>query len=106
MVKCTKCKTNEKTPYNSWCKKCNYDSRKAWRDRQRDDKTYYVYYLPEEHYAGITFMLSDRMVTHRQHGMNTEGCKILAEYKDKAEARHHENLLHSWMGMNGINMTS
>ena len=63
-----------------------------------------VYYLPEEHYCGITRRLSHRMGYHRTQGHIPDNYRVLACYETKAEARHHENLMHSFLGCNGMSL--
>ena len=74
----------------------------------RDDRIHWVYYLPEEHYVGVSSQINPRfrIYKQRQLGMNTDGYKILKGFKTREDARHYENLWHSWLGANGINLNS
>ncbi len=76
------------------CKKCRYDKLK--------DEFFSVYYLPEEHYVGMTGWLTDRIKTHRLRGKNVEGWKLMASFPTNIEARNYEAMLQSSMGFNGL----
>ena len=85
-----------------------------YRRKLKEDPTYYarlakkrdeyhsVYYLPLEHYAGVTNKLSQRMSSHRRYGLDPTGYKILFATKDRLEAHVVEAELHL-MGINGHN---
>ena len=81
-----------------------------WRKAQREKygTTTAVYYIPSIHYAGIANLatLAERISKHKHYGVDISGWKIMNVYKTRVEARHYENLLHSLMGMNGINGSS
>ena len=76
-----------------------------FRDEERVHK---VYYLPKEHYIGVTSQkyVSTRVNNHRQSGLDTEGYRTLSVHKTREEARHRENLWHSWLGCNGMDVSS
>ena len=69
---------------------------KAWHAKQRDEY-YTVYYIPEKHYCGITNRPKRRV---KEHG--ADNFKVLQICKTKQEARHYENLFHSWLCMRGM----
>ena len=79
-----------------------YDAYKANRDKMRDSKVS-LYYLPEDHYIGISNCIYKRMAVHRSRfDRHTEDVEIVATFDTRAEALHYEKLLHS-IGYNGSN---
>lgn len=86
---CTKCK------YEIKAKKSQSKSKKAWESR-----VYYLYYLPEMHYVGISYHIERRIRDHRSKGKITDGWEIIATYSDPKLCALHEALLH-YMGYNG-----
>ena len=60
-----------------------------------------VYYLPEEHYIGITRHIYDRMYCHRKNGKITEGYEILAYFERRVDAHYLETMFHM-RGYNGF----
>ena len=84
-------------------KRSRRDYQRRRRARQKEEG-YKLYYLPNEHYVGITLHLYQRMFKHREREKDTDGYKILAVYPTLEQARHHENLMHSWMGCNGLHL--
>lgn len=62
-----------------------------------------VYYLPEDHYVGITRNknLWRRMYQHRQSGHYTFDVEILGFYKERVNAHLVETMLHAY-GYNGF----
>ena len=79
---------------------------KAYNARRREEmqeEGCKVYYLPEEHYVGVTWDVPNRVRMHRNAGSNIEGWRVLSCHATRIEARHKENLWHSWLGCNGIN---
>lgn len=85
------------------CKPCKYKRNNAWRAAKRKEyKTYYVYYLPEEHYIGFTKNIKERMATHKNQGRITEGLEIIGGYKHPASALMVEAAFHLH-GYNGCN---
>lgn len=62
---------------------------------------YAVYYLPEEHYVGMTNNLIRRMHKHGQKSKCTEGYEIIGEYETAIEAHLVETQLH-FMGYEGF----
>ena len=73
--------------------------KKAYRESQKEGY-YSVYYLPEEHYAGVTSGVKARMRLHKHSGMMTDGFEIVFTSTDKKEALAFEDRLHS-IGYNG-----
>ena len=73
--------------------------KKAYRESQKEGY-YSVYYLPEEHYAGVTSGVKARMRLHKHSGMMTDGFEIVFTTESKREALDFEAKLHS-MGYNG-----
>jgi hypothetical protein len=73
---------------------------KDYRESQKDG-LYTVYYLKEEHYAGMTNSLSCRLRYHKSvHNRHVEDVEVIGKYKTKAEAIRVEAALHA-MGYNG-----
>ena len=86
------------------CKHCNNKRILKYinkLNRKKINNIYYLYYLPEEHYIGITNSLKRRMSVHRtQKNKITEGWEIIAEYTDPKLCALHEALMH-YIGYNG-----
>ena len=66
----------------------------------RKEECYSVYYLPEEHYVGMTGGIKNRMRRHKFDGMITDGYEIVFTSTNKKEALAFEGKLHS-LGYNG-----
>ncbi len=66
-----------------------------------DDGYTYVYYLPEEHYVGMTTRLYKRM---RDHGITkiTESMEVLGKFEREVDAHMFETMFHM-RGYNGYN---
>ena len=81
-----------------------------WREKKKQECGHLtaVYYIPSIHYAGIAKLshLNSRISKHKHFGVDVEDWIVMNIYESREEARHHENLLHSVMGMNGINVSS
>ena len=68
---------------------------KAYKESQKDG-LYTVYYLKEEHYAGMTSNLSYRLSNHKtMKNRHIEDVEIIGKYKTKKEATRVEAALHS-----------
>ena len=104
MKKCTKCNKEKRInefstrlgkPTNR-CKPCKYKYNNSWRKKKRDEtkKYYWVYYLPEEHYIGITSDIEARMKAHRYKGKITDGYELCGKYRHPAQAIIVEALFH------------
>lgn len=72
----------------------------------KKDGCYYVYYLPQEHYCGITNSLVSRMIDHRKKGKNTDNYRVLYSSKDKKDACYHEALFQSTLAIEGLAITN
>ena len=69
----------------------------------RDD-FYTMYYLPEEHYIGITNYPKKRMQLHKHtQRNNTEGWEVVYTFKTKREALDMERKFHDVLGYFGGN---
>jgi hypothetical protein len=53
-----------------------------------------VYYLPEEHYVGITLNVKARMNKHKNEGRISDGYEILGWFERSVDAHLFETLLH------------
>lgn len=116
-AKCYKCKrTKKKSLFHkdnsrssgvaSYCKACKKksDSKRAGNYGDKDDKgnyIYTVYYLPEEHYVGMTKDIGKRIKDHKKLGKITEGYEIIGQYSDPKMAHLVETRMHL-MGYNGF----
>ena len=78
------------------CKSCKMKHNNAWRKAKRDEekKYYWVYYLPEEHYVGITSNVKNRIATHIRDGRITEGYELVVKCRHPARALMIEAILH------------
>ncbi len=85
---------NGKHGRHNICKECRKEtSKELWENRESGLTT--LYYLPEEHYVGLTTDMSQRMPRHRRDGKITEGYEVIAKFEralDAAvlEARFHQ----------------
>jgi len=57
-----KCIKQNATYLRSYCKECGKTQRRQWRGNKKDG-LWYVYYLPEEHYVGITSLIEERIIS-------------------------------------------
>jgi hypothetical protein len=81
-------------------REANKEYSKAWNESKKDG-LYTVYYLKEEHYAGMTSNLTYRLYEHKsEHSRHIEYVEVIGKYKTKAEAIRVEAALHA-MGYNG-----
>jgi len=53
-----------------------------------------VYYLPEEHYVGMTNCLKKRLREHENQGKIIDGWEIIANFKRAVDAHLYETKLH------------
>ena len=84
--------------------KHNANQRAYTARKPKIDDGYYVYYLPEEHYCGVTNNLYQRESQHRNTAnKNTDGMTILFHSMDRNIAAHHEAMFQSVLGINGLN---
>ena len=76
------------------------------RKKARKKATHFsVYYLPEEHYVGVTNQIDLRMNNHSCKGKITSGWEIIFESDYKSEALMVERFFHS-IGYNGATYQS
>ena len=67
---------------------------------ERNRQTTEVYYLPEEHYIGITHYMPTRLAAHRKAGKITEGAIKVASFERHVDAAMLEIMFHQ-RGYNG-----
>lgn len=84
----------------------NYDpSKESERQRKKYlkqcDGYFYVYYLPEEHYIGMTNNVHRRIRHHDFSGKIVDDYEILARFSRQVDAHLFETKLHS-MDYNGF----
>ena len=72
-----KCIKSNATYLRSYCKECGREQRRQWRDDKKDGLGY-VYYLPEEHYVGITSLIEETIKEHNKLGRITDNYEIIA----------------------------
>lgn len=66
-------------------------------------KQYYVYYLPEENYVGMTNDFESRVKSHKNNNKrNVDGARILRVFDNPFDAHIYETQWHS-MGARGFN---
>ncbi len=63
-------------------------------------KYHHVYYLPEEHYIGMTNNIKRRMRMHTVKGKFTEGFEIIASFERSVDAHYLETMF-QMRGYNG-----
>ena len=62
-----------------------------------------LYYLPEEHYVGVTkYVMRKRLSEHKNNNKIVEGAEVVCQFKNRREALDAERHLHS-IGYNGKN---
>jgi predicted GIY-YIG superfamily endonuclease len=103
-------KTEEqRLKWNAYMREYNkksYDSDKE-SDRKRKkylrdlDGYFYIYYLPEEHYIGMTNCVHKRIKNHDISGKIVNDYEILARFKRQVDAHLFETKLHA-MDYNGF----
>ena len=86
------------------CKPCKYKMNNAWRRKKRDEtkKYYWVYYLPEEHYVGITSNVKERMLAHKHNNKCVDDYELCGKYRHPAQAIIAEAMFHL-RGYHGCN---
>ena len=77
------------------CNKCDNKRQLNYKNTGK----YYIYYIPEEHYIGISNKPQQRMYSHKKTKI-IDGWEIVAEYNDPKLAALHEALLH-YIGYRG-----
>lgn len=96
-----KCIKSNATYLRSYCKECGKIQRRNWRSSKKDNY-WYVYYLPEEHYVGMTSIVHERIKYHENSGKIIDDYEIIARYNHPALALMTEALFH-YCGYNGCN---
>tara|TARA_R110002126_G_C10370507_1_gene493370 strand:+ start:310 stop:771 length:462 start_codon:yes stop_codon:yes gene_type:complete len=92
--------------YNKAWREANKEYFKAWNEANKEkisaykeskkDGLYTVYYLKEEHYAGMTSRLYYRLAEHKsKYNRHIEDVEIIGKYKTKKEATRVEAALHA-----------
>jgi hypothetical protein len=88
-----------------WRKKKYDPNKESKRQRKKYlnqcDGYFYVYYLPEEHYVGMTNQVNRRIRYHNSNGKITDNYEILARFKRQVDAHLFETRLHA-MDYNGF----
>jgi len=82
--------------------KIEYRARaKMYREKKSNEYPgYAVYYLPEEHYIGISKNVSSRMTKHKHLGKIIDGWEVLMCFENPIRAHLMETQFHL-MGYNG-----
>ena len=78
-----------KEQINSYAREYDRKARAA-----RIDGYTYVYYLPEEHYVGITNDVVRRMRVHRHKGKIVDDYEIIARFERAVDAHSLETMFH------------
>ena len=86
----------KKSGLTSWCKECQNTQSKTYNN----DGHYSVYILVNEHYAGKTKALEQRLRNHIYQGKDISNVKIFYTCKTNKKARLIEDKLHN-MGFYG-----
>ncbi len=82
-------------------KEKNLEKSKAYQKmKAKEYPGYSVYYLPEEHYIGMSKNVYSRIIKHRHLGKIVEGYEVLLSFDNPIEAHLMETRLHL-MGYNG-----
>ena len=116
--KCDLCGTPLPKHKKRWCSDtCNWRNAKGlthltdpnnvrkmtdWGDIPNKDDFTYVYYLPEEHYIGVSINMKDRMKSHNRKGKIVEGMEIVSKFEREVDAYWLEICFHQ-RGYNGFN---
>ena len=87
--------SGKKIGFRNNCKSCWNDKANIANRIKRRDGKYHVYYLPEEHYVGITDCVNDRMYSHDASGKIIENYEIIYSTVDPTFAVLLEALLHN-----------
>ena len=87
--------------FKSNCKECRNKQSKLYRAEKKKDGIIYLYYIPEEHYVGITNDLETRMSRHKFNGKITDGYEVIGTFKNLMQAHLYETFLHC-IGYNGF----
>ena len=80
------------------------EKKRLYNESLKDD-FYTLYYLPEEHYIGVTCRPRIRLKKHRiESNRITEGHEVVATFETKKEALRVERFMHDCLGYNGKNL--
>lgn len=95
-------RANNKEKVASKRSKNRENIRRRQRER-REDGFYTVYYLPNEHYVGMTDGFDQRIYHHNYAGKNVEGCIVLRTFDNAFDAHIYETQWHK-MGARGCHL--
>ena len=73
---------------------CSHKCVKSAYSVKSEDGFVWVYYLPEEHYIGITKNVKKRMCQHRSSGKIVDGFELIAGYERHIDAHMLETMFH------------
>ena len=87
--------------YTGEKRKKHLEQQSAYRDKcKKEYPGYTVYYIPEEHYVGMTSNPRYRMSKHKHLGKIIDGWEVLCSFENPILAHLMETRLHL-MGYNG-----
>ena len=75
-------------------KKASEYKRDRYVSSLNENKMVAVYYLPEEHYIGITNSLKQRMRDHSKRGKIVDGYEVIAYFERGVDAHLLETMFH------------
>ena len=82
--------------------KAKNKQRKAHYKRTKTNSFYTLYYLPEEHYVGMSQQPKIRLQNHKSAGKHVLDYEVIGTFKNKRECLTAEHYMHS-IGYNGTN---
>lgn len=99
----------QKTKWNAYMREYNRKNYDPVKEKVRSQKKYSnnrtegfsVYYLPEEHYVGMTNNLNRRLSHHKHTGKIIDNFEIVCYFKRQVDAHLYETWLHA-MGYHGF----
>jgi hypothetical protein len=99
----------QKLKWNAYMREYNKKMFNPLKEKERQKEKYlqsldgyfYVYYLPEEHYIGMTNNIHRRIKHHDFSGKIVDGYEVLARFKRQVDAHLFETRLHA-MDYNGF----
>ena len=95
---------NEKSRKASEWYRNNRERAIATRRKRLDANGWYVYYIPSDHYCGLTNDLPRRRSWHKHMGTDVEGFRVLYHSMDKSSAAYHEAMFQGVLGIHGVNV--
>ena len=101
--KCSKCNINDSLGYHTYCKKCKNEAVLKTYAKNKA-KGWEVYYLPEEHYVGITNNWANRKGGHVLQGNHVLDKETIYITTDVTFASLLEAMLHN-IGYRGNRFT-